>query len=64
MTDDLKSLTKEMGIFEGRKERSDCLETLHKALLYISPTSVSCERVFSIAGGLIPPRRLLLSGKV
>ena len=58
--DDLKFLTKELGIFEGRKERSDCLEKLYKALLNISPTSVSCERVFSIAGGLIPPRRSLL----
>ena len=36
-------LTKEMGIFEGRKERSDCLEKLHKVLMNISPTSVSCE---------------------
>ena len=61
VNDDLKFLTKEMGIFEGRKERSDCLEKLYKALLNISPTSVSCERVFSIAGGLIPPRRSLLS---
>ena len=26
----------------------------------ISPTSVSCERVCSIAGGLIPPRRSML----
>ena len=49
-----------MGIFEGRKERPDCLEILYKALMHISTTSVSCERVFSIAGGLIPPKRSLL----
>ena len=49
VNDDLKFLTKEMGIFEGRKERSDCLQKLYNALLNISPTSVSCERVFSIA---------------
>ena len=60
VNDDLKFLTKEMGIFEGRKEKSDCLQKLYNALLNISPTSVSCERVFSIAGGLIPPRRSLL----
>ena len=60
VNDDLKFLTKEMGIFEGRKERSECLQKLYDALMNISPTSVSCERVFSIAGGLIPPRRSLL----
>ena len=54
VNDDLKFLTKEMGIFEGRKEKSDCLQKLYNALLNISPTSVSCERLFSIAGGLIP----------
>ena len=31
VNDDLKFLIKEMGIFEGREERSDCLEKLYKA---------------------------------
>ena len=36
VNDDLKFLTKEMGIFEGRKEMSDCLQKLYNALLNIS----------------------------
>ena len=41
VNDDLKFLTKEMGIFEGRKEKSD--QKLYNALLNISPISAVCH---------------------
>ena len=40
--------------------RSLSVSKSYNALMNISPTSVSCERVFSITGGFIPPRRSLL----
>ena len=49
----MQFLAKEMGIFEGRKERSDCLVKLYKAWMNFSPTSVSCGRVFSIQYSLL-----------
>ena len=52
VNDDLKFLTKEMGIFEGTKEKSECLQKLYNALMNISLSSVSCKRVFSMAGGV------------
>ena len=42
VVNDLKFLSKEMGIFEGRKERSECLQKLYDALMNISPTSAVC----------------------
>ena len=42
VVNDLKFLSKEIGMFEGRKERSECLQKLYDALMNISPTSAVC----------------------
>ena len=58
--DGLKFLSREMSLYEANREKSETLKKVHDALLNIPPTSVSCERIFSIAGGLMPKRRSLL----
>lgn len=43
-------LEKELKMMEGNGKRTPNLEKLYKALITIKPTSVDCERTFSIAG--------------
>lgn len=43
-------LQKELALFEFSKSRTKNLDDLYNSVLTIKPTSVECERVFSIAG--------------
>ena len=44
-------LDKELKMIEGNLgKRTNNLEQLYQALITIKPTSVDCERVFSVAG--------------
>ena len=47
----------EMKAFEKTKARHGNLEKLYQALLNIAPTSVSCERAFSVSGDLVTSGR-------
>ena len=55
--DDYKSLLREFAWYLETGKKSTSLEHLYQALLTISPTSVACERMFSISGWLLNQRR-------
>ena len=58
-----KSLKSEMQLFEATngEQRGECLSKLFLVLKNIAPTSIACERAFSIATSFIPKVRSLLS---
>ena len=61
-TEDIsKNISKELSRFIDTNKRTEVLELLYQSLLTIAPTSVSCERVFSVSGFLINKRRSNLS---
>ena len=60
---DYKSIGSEMTAFEKIGIKTENLEKLYKALANLPPTSVSCERIFSISGDFVTKKRSRLSDK-
>ena len=56
----LKTLRKEMDIYEATNEKSPNLKYLFEALKQISPTSVASERAFSCSGSIVTKKRSCL----
>ncbi|XP_073834402.1 uncharacterized protein [Musca autumnalis] len=52
---------KELALYEVSKSRTKRLDYLYDALLSIKPTSVECERTFSIAGNFCTKKRNRMS---
>jgi hypothetical protein len=57
------SIDKDFRSLGGNCGRSDNMDILYKALSTISPTSTSCERVFSVTGNTITKIRSRLNTK-
>ncbi|XP_073820237.1 uncharacterized protein [Musca autumnalis] len=55
---------KEIALYEVSKSRTNKLENLYNALLSIKPTSVECERTFSIAGNFCTKIRNRMSSEL
>ena len=60
---DYKCIGAEMTAFEKSGEKTANLEKLYAALMNLPPTSVSCERVFSVSGNFGNKQRARLSDK-
>ena len=54
------SLLAEMRAFEKTKVKQGNIKKLYYALKNIAPTSVSCERAFSVTGSFVTSRRACL----
>ena len=61
--DGYKNMSREMGLLSETKKRTENLEKLYQALTTLPPTSVACERVFSISKFLVNARRASLKDK-
>ena len=55
-----KTLQTEMNLFENTGQRSDSLKFLLLILKNIAPTSIACEKGFSLAGNIISKLRARL----
>lgn len=54
---------KHLLMYKKTRVLSDQLNLLKNALLSVKPTSIDCERVFSITGKIVSPLRCRLSDK-
>lgn len=57
------NFTNEFRVFEQCRRRTDNFDFLYKALLSIKPSSVECERTFSIAGNCCTKLRSRLNDR-
>jgi hypothetical protein len=63
-TDTYDIVQMEVELLLKRRTRSETLEKTFKMLLSVKPTSVESERVFSIAGLTLAPRRNTLRSEL